>query len=98
MLLATVALRCVEVTDLPYFTLNFCLLFLFFILTLKMCYNGGTWVALSVKCPALDFGSRHDLMGCELESHVGLCLGFLSPSSVSAPPLHSHILSLSLSK
>ena len=49
---------------------------------------GGTWVAPSVKHPALDFGSAHNLMVIEFEPHVGFCAGVQS--------LHG-ILSLSLS-
>ena len=51
------------------------------------------WVAQLVECPALDFGSGHDLTVREFEPRVGLhaghggCLGFslslfLSPSSL----------------
>ena len=32
----------------------------------------GTWVAQSVKCPALDFGSGHDLTVRGVEPRVGL--------------------------
>ena len=45
-------------------------------------------------CLALDFGSGHDLMICEMES----CLGFSLSLTLSAPPLLMHMLSLSLSK
>ena len=57
-------------------------------------------MAQPVKRPTLGFGSGHDLMVCEFESHVRLYVesvepawDFLSPS-LSAPPL----LALSLSK
>ena len=32
----------------------------------------GTWVAQSVECPTLDFGSGHDLMILEFKPHTGL--------------------------
>ena len=53
----------------------------------------GCLVAQSVKCLTLDFSSDQDLMVCEFEPCVWLCLGFslslclsLSPN-LSAPPL-----------
>ena len=57
---------------------------------------GGTWVAQSVECLNLGFGSGHNLTGHDIEPHVGLhthrgvCLKILSlcPSP--------HLLSLSL--
>ena len=58
----------------------------------------ATWVAQSVKCLTLDFGSGHDLTVCGIEPHVRLhtqhepCLRF-SLSSLSAPP-PAHALSL----
>ena len=58
----------------------------------------------SVKCLTLDLGSSHDLMVCEFKPHVGLCADSAEPASdslspsLSAPPLLSLSLSLSLSK
>ena len=49
----------------------------------------GAWVVQSIKCPTLDFGSDHDLMICDIDSHVGLCtecgahLGFSLSLSLS---------------
>ena len=64
----------------------------------------GTWVAQSVECPTLDFGSGRDLTVCESEPHVRLYASStepawdsLSPSlSLSAPPLIT--LSLKINK
>ena len=62
---------------------------------------GGAWVAQSVKCPILDFSSRHDLMVCEFKNHNGFradtkpAWDSLSPSLSAPPPF---ILSVSLSK
>ena len=65
----------------------------------------GTWVAQSVGCLTLDFGSGHDLMVHEFELLVGLCADSLEPPwdsvspSLSAPPdfhTHEHSHSLSL--
>ena len=64
--------------------------------------SGGTWVAQSVKCVTLDFGSGHDLTVSEFEPRFGLHTDsgehawdslslFLCPSPACA-------LSLSLSK
>ena len=33
---------------------------------------GGTWVAQSVECPTLDFGSGHDPQNLGIEPHIGL--------------------------
>ena len=50
------------------------------------------WVAQSVKCLILDFGSGHDLTGHESEPCVGLCADSAEPAwdslspSLSAPP------------
>ena len=55
----------------------------------------GTWVAQSVKCLTLGFGSGHDLMGQEIKPHIklpaqqGVCLIF-SPSA--PPPTCAHFL------
>ena len=58
----------------------------------------GTWVALMVKRPALDFNSGHHFPVRGFEPHVGLCLHGTEP--LSAPPLlactHTHSLVLSL--
>ena len=57
-------------------------------------------MALSGKCPTVDFGSGHDLMVCGIGPCVGLCadgkeLAWDSLSlSLSAPPLFAHALSL----
>ena len=58
-------------------------------------------MAQSVKRPALDFGSGHDLTDCGIESHIGLCADNVeptwgSPRSVSALPWLVGTLSLSL--
>ena len=45
-----------------------------------------------VKCPTLDFGPGHDLMICEMEPHVGLCM-----TAQSLLGILSHTRSLSLS-
>ena len=57
-----------------------------------------TWVAPSVECRTLDFGSGHDLTVREFEPCVGLnpCLGFSLFFSLSALLLLT-VLSLSLS-
>ena len=65
-------------------------------------------MAQSVKRPTLDFGSGHDLTVRGFEPHVGLspdsaepAWGSLFPSlslSLSAPPLLSRFLALSLSQ
>ena len=56
-------------------------------------------VAQSVKHPTLDFGSDHDLMVCELEPHIGLCIDSVEPAEDSLSPplpcLFAHVLSLS---
>ena len=39
------------------------------------------WVAQSVKCLPLGFGSGHDLTVCEFEPHVGLCADGSEPGS-----------------
>ena len=65
---------------------------------------GGTWVAQSVKCPALDFGSGHDL--CFVRSSptsgfvltVGSLLGVLSLPLSLPPPLLVLCLSKFLKK
>ena len=64
----------------------------------KISISWSTWLSTqfrSVKCPTLDFGSGHDLMIREFQSHVGLCTDSVKPAwdsfspSFSAPPLHS---------
>ena len=61
-----------------------------FILT---CLSWGAWVAQLVKSLTLGFGSGHDLMVCESESHIGSMLtmqsllGILSLLLSSPPPL-----------
>ena len=64
----------------------------------------GAWVAQSVKHLTLDFGSGHDLMVPEFKPRIGLRAEnveaawdslSLSPS-LSAPPLLSLVLALSL--
>ena len=64
-------------------------------------YQRGTWVAQSVKCLTLGFGSGHDLAVHEFKSHIGLCADSVEPSwdslslFLSALPC---LLSLPLSK
>ena len=55
---------------------------------------GGTWVAQSIKRLTLDLGSGHDLTVHGIQLYMGL--GILS-LPLSAPPLHTCVLSLSLS-
>ena len=67
-----------------------------------------TWVAQSVKCLTLNFGSGRDLVVHEIEPHLELCTDNVEPawdslSLTSAPPhsracTHERALSLSLSK
>ena len=40
----------------------------------------GNWVAQSVKCPTLGFGSGHDVMVREFEPHAGLCADSTEPA------------------
>ena len=60
-------------------------------------------MAQSVKCPALDFGSGHDLKVREFEPHVGLPTDSMEPAwdslspSLCPSPAHAHSLSLVLS-
>ena len=68
----------------------------------------GAWVVQSVKRPAPDLGSGHDLMIHVIEPHVELCiglraaasslLGILSPSLLPLPSSQVCVLPLSLSK
>ena len=61
----------------------------------------GAWVARSVMCLTLDFGSGHDLSVCEFEPWLGSglvawsLLGILFPP-LSAPPLLTLPLSLKI--
>ena len=58
----------------------------------------GTWVAQLVEILTLGFGSGHDLMVGELETHIGLCADRVEPAwdslslslSLSAPPPLAH--------
>ena len=60
--------------------------------------NRDSWVALSVKNPALDFGSGHDLTVREFKLHIRLHATSVEPAwglfflslSPPAPPLLSH--------
>ena len=74
-----------------------------FCLQIKGKKNEGTWVAQLLKCPALTFGSGHDLTVGESEPVIRLCADGLEPAwfSVSllwASPVHvgtcTHALSL----
>lgn len=64
---------------------------------MKVNYSRGAWVAQSAKHSTLGSSSGHELTGCEVEPHVGLCaqhrvwLRFSLASSPSAP---HHTLSL----
>ena len=66
----------------------------------------GTWVAQSIKRPALDFGSSHDLTVHEIKSHIRFCDDSMAPTwdslslSLSAPPppMCSLLLSQTLKK
>ena len=64
----------------------------------------GAWVAQSVKCLTLDFGSDHDLMICEFECCVGLHTDCLDPAwdllspSLYPFPAHAYCLSLKINK
>ena len=70
----------------------------------KLPTSQSTWVAQSVKGPALGFGSGHDLTVRETDSHLGFCADSMEsawdslPPSLSAPPPLAYSLSLSLSK
>ena len=61
----------------------------------------GAWVAPSVKCEALDFGSGHGLKVCEFEPGIGLHADSAEPAwdslspSLSAPPPLTRALFLS---
>ena len=46
----------------------------------RLMVKEGTWVALSVKCPALDFSSGHDLTVCGFEPRIGLCADCVEPA------------------
>ena len=67
------------------------------ILQLKESYFGDIWVAQSVMCLTLDFGSGCDLMVCETEPHIVLCTDSVEPAwdslSPSMPPLLMRALS-----
>ena len=60
-------------------------------------------MAQSLRHPALNFGSGHNLTVGEFEPHIGLCADNMEPAwdylspSFSAPPLLALSLSLSLS-
>ena len=66
--------------------------------------NRGAWVAQSVKCSTLDFGSSHDLMVHEIKPCIGLCAVSMEPSWDSLPlslfpsPSHAVLHTLSLNK
>ena len=68
--------------------------------------DGSAWVAQLVKCLTLNFGSGHDLMVHEIETHIGLWSDSVEPAwdslslslSLSAPFPHLHMLSLSQNK
>ena len=66
---------------------------------IKMIACRGAWMAHSVKCPTLDFGSGHDLMVLEVGLRA-VSLGFsLSLSlSLSLCPAGTHMPSLSQNK
>ena len=49
------------------------------------------WVALSLKCPILDFSSGHDLMVHEIEPHVRLCAVSVEPY-VGLDPMNHEIM------
>ena len=58
----------------------------------------GAWVAQSVRCPTLDFGSGHDLKVGEFEPRTELAWDSLSTSFTALPQLMFNLsLSLSLS-
>ena len=44
------------------------------------CEKGGTWMAQSVERPTLGFGLSHDLVVCEFEPCVGLCMDSAEPA------------------
>ena len=56
----------------------------------KLLFDGGAWVAQSVKRPMLGFGSGHDLTIHEIKPRVRLCV------DSSEPALESLSLPLSL--
>ena len=53
----------------------------------RMIASRGTWVAQSVKCQTLDFGSGHDLTVHEFKSCIGLHTDSTEPAwdSLSLP-------------
>ena len=92
-----------EMSIRPFVRYYIGLFFIFYFLFLRILYRGA-WVTQSVKNPALDFSSGHELTVCGFRAHVGLCASSAEPAwdslslplSLSAPlPL---ALSLSLSK
>ena len=60
----------------------------------------GSWVGESVKHLTLNFGLGHDLMVCEFEPHIRVCVGSSEPLGFFLPlslcPLPLLVLSLSL--
>ena len=43
-------------------------------------FGAPGWMAQSVKCLTLGFGSGHDLMICEFQCHVKLCTDGVDPA------------------
>ena len=57
-----------------------CHLLLFSELLSFKSYLRGTWVAESVKCPTLGFGSSRDLTVCKFEPLIGLRADSVEPA------------------
>ena len=49
----------------------------------------GAWVAESIKCPSLDFGSGRGLTVHEFEPKIGLCADSMESASDSLSPFPS---------
>ena len=64
----------------------------------KSLESRGSWLAQSVKCTTLDFGSGHDLTFWEFESHIGLSAVSTQPAwDPLSPPLRSVLPLVTLS-
>ena len=66
----------------------------------RVLFFGGTWVAQSVKCQTLSFGSGHDLTVGEFQPYLALCASDMEPTwdslSPSFCPTSTHAVSVSL--
>ena len=64
----------------------------------KECQSKGAWVAQSVLCLTLGFGSGHDLLVCGFEPRIELCADSVEPVWYSLSLPLSLILPHSLSQ